>query len=112
MPVNTEMDVEELHALLQAREARSFRLIDVREEDEFAICHIDGAELIPISRFVEESPRRLGDKDQHLIVYCHHGMRSHNAAHWLRAQGYNNVTNLTGGIDVWAERVDPEMNRY
>ncbi len=109
--MKTDLDVEELQALLQEK-PKTFRLIDVREEDEYAICHIEGAELIPISRFAEEAPRKLADHDEALVIYCHHGMRSNNAAHWLRAQGYGNVANVTGGIDAWAERVDPEMNRY
>jgi adenylyltransferase/sulfurtransferase len=107
-----DLNPEELHGLLQAKGPREFRLIDVREEDEFAICKLPEAELIPLSRFVEESSARLANQDQHIVVYCHHGMRSSNAADWLRAQGYSNVSNLTGGIDAWAERIDPEMNRY
>jgi adenylyltransferase/sulfurtransferase len=107
-----DLSPEELHALLQAKVPKSFRLIDVREDDEYAICHIDGAELLPISRFVEDSPQRLTNKDAHLVIYCHHGMRSNNAAMWLRSHGYSNVSNLNGGIDAWAERIDPEMNRY
>lgn len=107
-----DLNPEELHALMQADGPHKFRLIDVREEDEFAICKLPDAELIPLSRFVEESSKRLADHDQHIVVYCHHGMRSSNAAEWLRAQGYKNVSNLTGGIDAWADSIDPEMNRY
>ena len=109
-----DMDLrpEELNDLLKAQSPRSFRLIDVREEDEFAICHLADAELIPLSRFVEESPKRLADLDEHIVVYCHHGMRSGNAADWLRQKGYSNVSNLLGGIDAWADQIDPEMNRY
>lgn len=107
-----DLNPEELHALMQAEGPRSFRLIDVREQDEFDICKLPEAELIPLSQFVEESPKRLADHDEHIVVYCHHGMRSNNAAMWLRQQGYSNVSNLSGGIDAWAEQIDPEMNRY
>jgi adenylyltransferase/sulfurtransferase len=107
-----DLNAEELHALMEPGKPPSFRLVDVREEDEYAICHLEDAELIPLSRFVEEAPQRLKDQDAHIVVYCHHGMRSANAAAWLRQQGYSNVSNLLGGIDRWAEEIDPEMERY
>lgn len=107
-----DVNPEELQTLIQTEGPRAFRLIDVREEDEFAICHLQDAELVPLSRFVEESPQRLPDQDEHIVVYCHHGMRSGNAAAWLREKGYTNVSNLIGGIDAWAQWIDPEMARY
>ena len=108
------MDVtpEDLHELMQQPGPRPFRLIDVREEDEFSICKLDWAELIPLAQLSAEAPRRLIDKDKPLVVYCHHGMRSSWAANWLRGMGYENVFNLTGGIDAWAQRVDSSMARY
>ena len=107
-----DLNPEELHALMESSKPRSFRLVDVREEDEYAICHLDDSELIPLSSFAEEAPKRLSNPDEHIVVYCHHGMRSANAAAWLREKGYSKVSNLTGGIDAWADLVDPEMNRY
>ena len=89
------------------------RLIDCREPDEWVICHIDGAQLVPLSTFVENAPGKLGpDKDQWLVVYCHHGVRSLRATQWLRQQGYAQTQSLRGGIDLWAECVEPEMRRY
>ena len=89
------------------------RLVDCREPDEFAICKIEGAELIPLSKFVEEATRRLGnDRDQWIVVYCHHGVRSMRATAWLRQQGYSQTQSLRGGIDMWAECVDSDMARY
>ena len=71
---------------------------------------------VPVATFIStlsvEAPKRLIDKDKPLVVYCHHGMRSAWAANWLRAMGYENVYNLTGGIDAWAERIEPGMARY
>lgn len=111
-----EMNIspEELDQLMKQDGAGppSFRLIDVREEDEYAICHLEGAELIPLSRFVEEAPRRLLDQDKTLVVYCHHGVRSARAALMLRKLGFEEVYNLTGGIDAWALRIAPDMRRY
>ena len=51
------------------------------------------------------------DKEATYLVYCHHGMRSLKAAQLLRRHGLR-ATSMKGGIDTWAEKVDPSMQRY
>ncbi len=92
--------------------ASGVRLIDCREEDEWRICHIEGAVLIPLSRFAEDALSRLQDSQQHLIVYCHHGMRSLRATSWLRQKGFTATQSMAGGIEAWADSVDPTTPRY
>jgi rhodanese-related sulfurtransferase len=89
----------------------SFRLIDVREADEWTLATIPKAELIPLSSFQHEAPEKLSPAEE-IILYCHHGVRSGRAQAYLKAQGYANVLNLTGGIEAWAVQVDPAMKRY
>lgn len=107
-----EVSPEELRELMNLPGPRPFRLIDVREEDEFQICRLEWAELIPLAGLPEQAPSRLVDKDRPIVVYCHHGMRSQHACDWLRRAGYLHVLNLTGGIEAWADRVEPTMRRY
>lgn len=107
-----EVSPRELHELLRSQGAEKLRLIDVREEDEFAICRLDGAELIPLAQLAEQVPLKLANKEMPIVIYCHHGMRSSHAAHLLHRLGYNEIYNLTGGIEAWAEQVDPQMRRY
>jgi len=85
-------------------------LLDVRERDEHAICHLPGSTLIPMS----ELPRRLTELDPDLetIVYCHHGIRSAHVIAHLQAQGFAHLTNLRGGIDAWSREVDASVRRY
>lgn len=108
------MDIspEELHEMMARPGQRRFRLVDVREADEFAICHIERAELIPLAQLVEQAPARWADKGMPIVAYCHHGIRSAHAARLLRQLGYEEVYNLTGGIEAWAERIDRAMPRY
>lgn len=87
-------------------------LLDVREPWEFARCHIAGSELIPmqqIPRAVEQA--QLG-RQREIVVICHHGIRSRQVAYYLENQGFTKLINLEGGIEAWAEDVDPTMERY
>ena len=88
------------------------RLIDVREPDEWAVARIPGAELLPLSQWPTLAVATLTDKSQPLLIQCHHGVRSARAAAWLIEQGFENVTNLGGGIDAWSEKVDATVPSY
>ena len=85
-------------------------LIDVREPHEWEIAHIDGSRLIPLSQL----PDRLSELDGHaeIVTHCHHGARSLKALEILRGAGFGKVRSLAGGIDAWAEQVEPGMARY
>ena len=87
------------------------RVIDVRETDEWAVAKIPHAELIPLSLFQQSATEKLSPEEE-IVLYCHHGVRSARAQAYLKAQGYDKVINLTGGIDAWALQVDPGMKRY
>lgn len=88
-------------------------LIDVREDMEWQICRIEGANLVPMGTV----PSRLQELDKQadstpLVVYCHHGVRSAHAIGLLRQFGFGRLVNLTGGIDRWSLEVDPGVPRY
>jgi rhodanese-related sulfurtransferase len=78
------------------------KLLDVREDDEWAAGHIDGALHIPMSRFVAtlaESPQAL-PTDAPIVVVCAVGARSAQVTAWLNQHGYQ-ARNLTGGMHAW-----------
>ena len=85
-------------------------VVDVREPWELDLCRIDGAVSIPLG----EIERRMSElpRDRPLVMVCHHGGRSQNAAAVLAAAGFTQVHNLRGGIDAWALTVDPSIKRY
>jgi rhodanese-related sulfurtransferase len=93
------------------KEGLPVRLIDVREPAEHAICHIEGATLIPM-QYIPTRVQELDDPDTRLIVFCHHGVRSLSVVEWLRRQGLENCQSMAGGIDLWSVRVDPTVPRY
>lgn len=87
----------------------TFVLLDCREPWEFETARIDGATLIPM----QQIPQKLAEipKDQPVVVYCHAGIRSFNAASWLKRQGVNALS-MSGGIDQWSKEIDPKVPRY
>lgn len=85
-------------------------LIDVREEDEHAIARIEGARLLPLSRF-QEWVGGLNPDDE-IVVMCHHGIRSAQVCGFLARSGYAKLHNLAGGIDRWAHEVDATVPLY
>lgn len=87
-------------------------LIDCREEDELAICRIEGHDWVPLGKFPEAAAAIAADCDRGVVVYCHHGMRSRRGAAFLRAHGVELAFSMSGGIALWAEIVDPTMPRY
>lgn len=104
-----EITVQAAHQLLTDNSSDTV-LIDVREPHELAICRIEIAEHIPM-RQVPENLSEL-PRDKHLLIMCHHGVRSRRVTEYLRAQGLDNVTNIDGGINGWAIEIDQELARY
>jgi sulfur-carrier protein adenylyltransferase/sulfurtransferase len=85
-------------------------LLDVREPMEWEIAHLNRAILMPVSQ-VPGRVNELSTAD-HIVVYCKTGVRSARITNFLRELGFRKVKNLVGGIDEWADRVEPEMPRY
>src|SRR5213083_3010453 len=85
-------------------------LVDVREPMEWEIAHLDRAILIPVAQ-VPARVNELSTADD-IVVYCKTGVRSGRITNFLRDLGFRKVKNLVGGIDEWAEKVEPEMPRY
>ncbi|HEY9164540.1 MAG TPA: rhodanese-like domain-containing protein [Candidatus Kryptonia bacterium] len=84
-------------------------ILDVREKSEFQICNIGGI-LIPLRQLPEKMSEL--DAEGETVVICHSGNRSLMAVRFLQSAGFQNVKNLTGGIDAWARFIDPAMRRY
>lgn len=78
-------------------------LLDVRSLEEYKIAKINGAKLIPLDEL--ESRMNELPKNKEIIIYCHHGMRSLQAAMFLKEHKFN-VKSISGGIDEWAKSID------
>lgn len=105
-----EIDVHAFRALQQTDPA--VVLLDVREQDEYATARIEGAVLLPMSELAERVGELEAYRQRRLVVHCHHGGRSLHVVQQLRKAGFAQAQNLTGGIDVWSQQIDPEVPRY
>ena len=92
-------------------EGRAFHLLDVRTDEERAICTLPAAIHIPMN-LIPLRQNELPDDDLPIVVYCHHGIRSQYCALYLADAGFEQTANLKGGIDAWAREIDPAMPRY
>ena len=103
-----EIMPEEVQALRQRGE--ELLLLDVREPWEVQTAQIASSTAIPMG----EIPSRLQELDPelHIVVVCHHGVRSLNVTNWLRQQGFERVQSMRGGIDRWSRTVDPKVPTY
>jgi len=85
-------------------------VLDVREPFEFDIASIEGSQLIPLGQLGE----RMGElpKGKETVVLCKSGVRSAHAVELLQRSGFEKAFNLEGGIDAWANQIDPTMQKY
>ena len=85
-------------------------LLDVRESHEYEIVHIEGSRLIPLSE-LHLRTNELDTADT-VVALCHHGQRSLQALKTLEKFGFKKLKHMRGGIDAWADEVEPDMARY
>lgn len=104
----SELEVETLRDW--RKNATPHVLLDVREADELETAAVDGAKWIPMGEIVDRIDEIPNDVP--VVVMCHHGGRSAKVAAYLAGIGRERVYNLSGGIEAYAERVDPSMARY
>src|ERR1700754_4064439 len=104
-----QITVETLKKKLDAKE--DIFVLDVREPHEYQIANL-GAPLIPVGSIESRVNELAAHQNDEIVVHCRSGARSQKAALALKAAGFTNVSNLTGGILAWAEKIDPTMPKY
>jgi rhodanese-related sulfurtransferase len=105
---NIEISPREVKELLARDDKVLF--VDVREQWEYDTAHLEGSVLIPL-REIPGNLARLENADE-IVIFCHHGMRSLDAAAWLRSQGVAGARSMAGGIERWSTEIDPKIPRY
>jgi rhodanese-related sulfurtransferase len=114
------LEVEQLQAFCEQAQAAGVPvlLLDVREPWEVAHAAIDLPGVAQVALPMNTIPQAIAAADSPLdpgrtvVCICHHGARSASVAMFLERQGFDDVVNLTSGIDAWSTRVDPSVARY
>ena len=106
-PTLSTLSTADVIARLAAREAGTdtFVIVDVREASENAESALPGAVLLPLGDILSGARRADLPRDVPLILHCHTGARAERAARTLLADGFADVTVLTGGIVAWDDAV-------
>jgi rhodanese-related sulfurtransferase len=104
-----EINPDEVKAKLD--QGSPFTLLDVREPWEVETASIAGAKSMPMGDIPARAHQEL-DPEEHIVVICHHGVRSLNVTAWLRQQGFENAQSMRGGIDAWSRQVDGKVPLY
>lgn len=105
-----EVTPRQVQAMRQNNE--DFILVDCRTPAEYEVAHIQGSELVPLRDMANRTDHLEEWSDRKLIIHCHHGVRSLQMTAMLREQGFKNVWSMAGGIDLWAQDIEPGMRRY
>src|SRR3989338_7180413 len=100
-----EISARQLKKMIDDHE--DFILVDVREEPEWDICRIKGANLVPLSQIANGNIGILEtiEKDRKIVLYCYSGARSAEALGILKDGGFKDLKNLAGGIYSWAVEI-------
>jgi len=105
-----EIPARELKTRLAA--GKPTHLVDVRDPWERAIAVLKDHQHIPLDELPERAGEVRAPEGALVVIYCHHGVRSLAAAQFLEQQGMKGVVSLAGGIDAWANLVDPSIAVY
>jgi rhodanese-related sulfurtransferase len=101
---------QELAARLKGGDA--LKLLDVREPEEHELAALPNSKLIPLGQLSARASEIASWKNEEIVVYCHHGVRSRHAIQFLEQLGFERLLNLSGGIDQWSTQIDRTVPRY
>jgi len=104
-----EITPEQLKSLRDGES--NITVLDVREPWEYDVARIEASKHIAMGDIPARFNQDL-DPEDHIVVVCHHGVRSMKVTAWLRQQGFEKVQSLQGGIDRWARQIDPSVPVY
>jgi rhodanese-related sulfurtransferase len=109
-PYSDEAEISVREAAELLRKNPNAKLVDVRTDEEYSLAKIPGAVLI--NNYEKLETLKGWPRDTTLVVHCHHGIRSLDAAATFRDLGFTDVKSLRGGIEAWSAEVDPSIPRY
>lgn len=98
------------HEAAELLKQGKIKLLDVRTREEYDIANVSGSVLV--DEGMAQEIMQSWPKETAIVTMCHHGVRSLDAAAYLRGHGFTNTRSMIGGIDAWSVQVDSSVNRY
>ncbi len=108
----TVLDIQPRDVQQRLEDGEDLLLLDCRTQEEWSICHIEGALLIPLQEMSLRVEELESHREHPIVVYCHKGARSMIITRLLRHIGFTDVYSMQGGIDRWAAEIDQDMPTY
>lgn len=105
------MEIEPETLRERQEEGSAGTLVDIRRPHEREIVALEDDFWIPMQQ-LGQNLEELRDAPRPLVIYCHSGVRSLRVAKMLQEEGFEDVYSLAGGIDAWAVKIDPSLDRY
>lgn len=105
-----EWEIEPSELAERLASGESIHLIDVREPHELEISVLPNADSIPLGSMATRMTE-LEDTEE-IVLICRTGIRSTRALHLLAGAGFQKTLSLQGGINAWAQHVDPTLPVY
>ena len=116
VPLRSTMDhaleIEPQDVQRQLADEADLFMLDCRTQEEWDICHIAGATLLPLQEMSIRIAELEAYRNTPIVVYCHRGARSMIITRLLRHSGFTQVLSMSGGIERWANEIDPNMATY
>ena len=111
---DSTISVKDLALMLEQRERgeRDFALIDVREQGEWDMVRIDGAELIPKGDFYSGTALEKLPHDKQIVLHCKVGGRSAEVLAIVKDAGFADAIHVGGGIVAWVDQIEPHKPSY
>ncbi len=93
------MSADEAKIFIKKHKTSTFQLVDVRQAKEYDKEHLPGAIHIPLRELLDRKDEL--DPNKTIMIYCSSGIRSRAACQLLIGQGFDNIFNISGGINKW-----------
>ncbi len=110
--INPEWEVHPAQVKQWLDQKEDMLILDVRQLREWNASHIEGAMLLPLNELAAKAETLTDWKNRRVVTQCHHGVRSMNAAAYLRRLGFTNVHSMAGGLEAYSLLADPSVPRY
>ncbi|KAI3997072.1 hypothetical protein MKX01_032723 [Papaver californicum] len=104
----------EPHILVDVRPAHHFNIVSLPKSLNVPLSTLEAKLLAIVSALKDEEERKGLDSSSSasLYVVCRRGNDSQRAVDYLHKMGFSSAKDIVGGLESWAQNVDPNFPSY